>query len=90
MVLCFGVSWPISIHKSWTSRSTRGKSVFFTFAVWIGYACGITGKFLGNKITYVVFFYILNLVMVTIDICIYFRNRRLEQAAESAAVSKGN
>ena len=83
MVLCFGVSWPISIGKSWRSRSTKGKSVLFTLALWVGYACGIAGKILGRNITYVLFFYILNLVMVTIDIALYARNRNLERQQEA-------
>ena len=87
MVLCFGISWPISIGKSWLSRSTKGKNVLFTLAIWVGYACGIAGKILGNRITYVVFFYILNLVMVTIDIALFFRNRRIERQAEESGVS---
>ena len=23
MILCFGLSWPLSIYKSWTSRTAR-------------------------------------------------------------------
>ena len=29
MILCFGLSWPISIRKSWVSRTAKGKSLFF-------------------------------------------------------------
>ena len=29
MILCFGLSWPISIRKSWISRTAKGKSLFF-------------------------------------------------------------
>ena len=25
MILCFGLSWPISIRKSWVSRTAKGK-----------------------------------------------------------------
>ena len=25
MILCFGLSWPLSIYKSWTSRTAKGK-----------------------------------------------------------------
>ena len=28
MILCFGLSWPISIRKSWISRTAKGKSLF--------------------------------------------------------------
>ena len=46
MVVCFGLSWPISIHKSWTSRTAKGKSLFFECFIWIGYVFGIVRKFL--------------------------------------------
>ena len=44
MILCFGLSWPISIRKSWISRTAKGKSLFFEIFLLIGYACGITKK----------------------------------------------
>jgi len=77
MVVCFGISWPASIVKSYRSRSTKGKSLFFLFLVWIGYLFGIASKLLNNNITYVVCFYILNFVMVSLDIGLYLRNSRL-------------
>lgn len=30
MILCFGLSWPISIRKSWVSRTAKGKSLFLS------------------------------------------------------------
>ena len=44
MILCFGLSWPISIRKSWISRTAKGKSLFFEFFIWIGYIFGIMYK----------------------------------------------
>ena len=29
MIVCFGLSWPISIWKSWKSRTAQGKSLIF-------------------------------------------------------------
>ena len=46
MILCFGLSWPISIRKSWISRTAQGKSLFFEFFIWIGYIFGIARKFM--------------------------------------------
>ena len=28
-IFCFGLSWPISIRKSYISRTAKGKSLFF-------------------------------------------------------------
>lgn len=79
MVICFGLSWPMSVYKSWTSRTARGKSLFFEVFIWLGYVSGIIGKLISGNITYVFAFYILNIVMVTADILLYIRNMRLDK-----------
>lgn len=78
MLACFGLSWPISVYKSLTSHSTKGKSVTFIIAIIIGYISGIIGKILSHQITYVLVLYIINLIMVTIDLALYFINRKHE------------
>ncbi len=80
MVLCFGVSWPASISKSYKSRTTKGKSILFLGLVFIGYICGIISKFSSGNITYVVIFYIVNLFLVLTDILLYIRNKRIDKA----------
>ena len=83
MVVCFGLSWPLNISKAWKARSTKGISLLFYFFIWIGYVFGLASKAIklhNGVITpgYVWFFYVLNTVMVSIGILIYFRNRSLE------------
>lgn len=85
MVICFGASWPLSVYKSWKSRTARGKSLLFECLIFIGYICGITGKLMTHNITYVFAFYILNIVMVGTDMALYIRNWRLDRAADRAA-----
>lgn len=80
MLLCFGLSWPLSIIRSARSRSTKGKSVFFSFAILIGYVCGIINKILYSR-DFVLILYIVNFLMVLADILLWFRNRRLEKLA---------
>ncbi len=82
MVICFGLSWPTSIIKSYTSRTAKGKSIIFLCFVLVGYLFGIASKFLSGKLSYVVVFYIINLIMVSLDLCLYFRNRKLDQHNE--------
>lgn len=77
MLICFGVSWPVSVYKSWVSRKTGGKSLAFLFLIDFGYLVGLVGKILFNP-SYVIAVYVLNLVFITADILLYFRNRRLE------------
>lgn len=83
MVLLFGVSWPMSILKSYRARTTAGKSIIFLCAIFTGYICGIISKFAAavtndSPVHYTVFFYMLNLVLVGIDICLYFRNKAID------------
>ena len=73
MLVCFGVAWPFSIYKSLTTKQTAGKSVLFLYIVLIGYIAGIIHKLLVN-FDFVIYFYILNFVMVLIDLLLYYRN----------------
>ena len=77
MLVCFGAAWPISIYKSYKSRKNSGKSVIFLFIIILGYISGIIHKFL-YSFDIVIYLYIVNLVLVSIDIALYFRNRNLE------------
>jgi hypothetical protein len=81
MLLCFGVSWPLNIYKSLKSRSTGGKSAAFLFIVSAGYLFGMINKLLFSR-DIVLSLYIINFLMVAVDICLFFRNRRFEAAAE--------
>jgi hypothetical protein len=82
MLICFGVAWPVSIYKSWKSRTCAGKSVIFLYIVAIGYAAGITHKILYSP-DWVIALYILNGLMVIIDILLYYRNLWLKKAPAS-------
>ncbi|MBR5741338.1 MAG: hypothetical protein IKX91_02175 [Firmicutes bacterium] len=92
MVVCFGVSWPINLTKALKSRSTKGISIIFYYLVLFGYLLGIAGKvfqiaayapapWYETVKWYVLFFYVLNTVMVLACIIVYFRNKRLEKNA---------
>lgn len=79
MLICFGVSWPISVWKSYTSRSTKGKSIIFTSAIILGYIAGICGKLVSGNANYVLALYMINLGFVCIDFALYFVNRKRER-----------
>lgn len=83
MLVCFGISWPISVVKSLREKSAKGKSLPFTIAIMIGYVCGITHKLLYSRDA-VLIVYVFNLTMVTIDLALYFVNRRRDRRRESA------
>ena len=82
MLLCFGASWPFNITKSLRSRTAKGKSVYFEICIIVGYVCGVMGKFIGGNITYVIAVYLLDICMVSIDLALTLRNRRLDRLAE--------
>ena len=80
MVFFFGISWPMNVVKSYRSRTAKGKSLMFLIFVISGYIFGISGKLIsGNFKWYVLVFYFINTFMVTADLILYFRNRRLDR-----------
>ncbi len=85
MIIAFGVSWPVNVMKSLKSRTAKGKSLLFLLLIFAGYIFGIAGKIIaGNFKWYVLFFYVLNELMVGADLILYFRNRRLDNKREKA------
>ena len=85
MMVLFGVSWPLSIYKSAKSRTSKGKSIIFLSRIWVGYVSGILSKIWSGNINYVFALYLLNILMVSADIALYFRNMRLDQRLEKDA-----
>ena len=90
-ILCFGLSWPISIRKSYISRTAKGKSLFFELFLLLGYVFGIVRKAIqtaqgSNGFVFFLsfFFYILNFVEISIDVALYFRNIKLDKMRENA------
>ena len=80
MVVSFGVSWPLNVMKSYKARTTKGKSLAFLVLIFFGYICGIISKLSAESYKwYVLFFYVLNFVMVGADLVLYVRNYRLDQ-----------
>jgi hypothetical protein len=73
MLLCFGAAWPFSIYKSCRSRSVEGKSLIFLLILLLGYTAGILHKLFFHY-DRVIFLYILNFLMVTLDAALYIRN----------------
>ena len=89
MIVSFGASWPLNVIKSYKARTTKGKSLGFLLLIIFGYIAGITSKLLNdtymaqlNTKWYVLFFYVLNFTMVTADLVMYFRNKRIDKKGE--------
>lgn len=87
MIICFGLSWPMNIIKAYRARTAKGTSILFMFFIWLGYVGGITSKivmmcidkFSGTWTAWLGFtFYIINILMVSTGMIIYFRNKKLD------------
>ena len=87
MLVLFGLSWPFNILKSIRSRTAKGKTLTFHFFILTGYLCGLASKFIGGNITYVVYFYIIDIVLVSIDLVLTIRNIRLDKVRDSEATT---
>lgn len=86
MIVSFGASWPMNVIKSYKAKTTKGKSIAFLCLIFFGYIAGIASKFSNaaymaafSEKWYVLFFYILNLLMVGMDIILYIRNKQLDK-----------
>ena len=88
MIICFGVAWPFNIAKSWKAKTARGKSLLFEVCILVGYICGIAGKFITGNVTYVLIAYVINVVMVLIDILLTLRNMALDKLADRKAAKE--
>lgn len=90
MIVSFGASWPLNVMKSYRARTTKGKSLAFLLLIFFGYIAGIISKLINDAYMasiaqkwYVLFFYVLNLIMVGTDLVLYARNKRLDNAREN-------
>lgn len=96
MILFFGLSWPISIYRSYVSKTAKGKSIFFEVFLWVGYIFGIARKLIqyfgasGKGLDFLFYlgliFYFLNIIEITIDMVLYFRNSKLDREREGAVL----
>ena len=89
MIVSFGASWPMNVVKSYRARTTKGKSLGFLLLILFGYVAGIASKLLNTTYManfadkwYVLFFYVLNFIMVFTDLMMYVRNRKLDKGKE--------
>ena len=68
----------MNIYKSLKSRTAAGRSILFQWAILLGYICGIIHKLVYSR-DVVLFLYILNFAMVSVDTALYFRNKKLDE-----------
>lgn len=82
MLLCFGCSWPMSVYKNAKAKTARSMSLQFILLIILGYVAGIAAKLYTHTFNYVLAVYVLNLIIVSADLAVYFINRRYDRLAE--------
>ena len=92
MLVLFGLSWPFNIAKSWQSKTAKSKSVIFDFILLTAYACGLVGKFVSysetGELAISTWFYIIDIILVATDVCLYFRNTAIDRANEAKIIEE--
>ena len=87
MLICFGLSWPINTMKAYRARSAKNMSLPFIMLIIFGYVAGISAKLMTSQMNYVLAVYFLNLSVVTVNLLVYFRNKRLDEMEKRVAVA---
>ena len=72
MLICFGISWPVAVIKTYKSKSVKGKSFLFLFLILLGYVFGTIHKVIYN-FDYVIWLYIANGLLVLADMALWFK-----------------
>lgn len=93
MLVCFGISWPTSILKTWRVKQVAGKSIVFLGMILTGYLAGIAAKLLlavetGTWPQAVTTLYVLNGLMVATDMGLYLHYKRYP-GGRAAAQQRG-
>ncbi len=87
MLVCFGLSWPINLVKNIKIKSAKGMSLPFILLITFGYVAGISAKIVSGQFNYVLAVYVLNILIVAMNIVVYFVNLRADKKREAGIVS---
>ena len=79
MLVCFGLSWPISLIKNIKAKTAKNMSIQFNLLIILGYIAGIAAKLVSGTLNYVLIVYIINLIMVSANAVVYFINRNYDR-----------
>ena len=88
MLICFGLSWPMSVVKNIRAHSAKAMSLPFILLIITGYIAGIAAKIISHNYSYVLAIYALNLLFVSANLVVYFVNLRQDHRHGASAVSQ--
>lgn len=81
MLLCFASAWPFNIVRCYKARTIKGMSLPFLLIIELAYVLGMINKIVIGEVNHVFAFYVLDFVLVLIQVFIYFRNRHIDSLA---------
>lgn len=84
MLICFGLSWPMNLAKNIKAKSAKNMSLQFILLIIVGYIAGISAKLYNHRYNYVLVVYLLNLVVVSANVIVYFINCQYDKKAYAA------
>lgn len=84
MLICFGLSWPINLMKNIKSQTAKSMSLKFILLIIFGYVAGISAKLINHQFNYVLIVYILNILIVGLNLVVYFINKHKDKAREKS------
>jgi hypothetical protein len=82
MLFCFGFSWPFAIAKTVKAKKVDGKSPLFEVIVIVGYLFGIAAHLISDR-SWVIWVYIVDILLVSTDLTLYFHYYRLNKNKNS-------
>ena len=83
MLVCFGISWPLTVYRNIKSKTAKTMSLGFIVLIIVGYLAGITAKITSDNVGFVLAVYVINLIIVSVNLAVYFRNRHLDKMRDS-------
>ena len=78
MLICFGLSWPVSVVKNIKAHTAKSMSLPFILLIITGYIAGISSKIINHNYSYVLVIYFFNLFVVSLNVVVYFINRNYD------------
>ena len=90
MLLCFGMSWPVSVFKALRTKIVTGKSPLSLALIATGYLSGISHKVMYSR-DFLVILYMFNLSMILTDLYLYtkYNLRGVEKTSKLVPEGEG-
>ena len=85
MLVCFGLSWPVSVLRNIRAKTAKSMSLGFILLIICGYVAGISAKLVSHNYSYVLAVYAFNLLAVSANLAVYFINRSYDRRGDAVA-----